>query len=109
MPIFASGRTAAAFDDIFGTQVRGDINIDALKKAIARKLGESFTEEIFNKFIDYVAYQPRMYCFNKVKFVAAMNHLIIVHRPAFTKHFTDDMPGMPGYAHGSGIAPGGMA
>ena len=108
MPIFASGRTAAAFDEIFGKAVRGDINIDALKKAIARNMiGASFTEEVLNKFIDYVAYQPRLYCFNKVKFVAAMNHLIIVHRPAFTKHFAEDMPGMPGYANGA--LPAGMA
>ena len=71
-------------------------------------VGASFTEEVLTKFIDYVAYQPRLYCFNKVKFVAAMNHLIIMHRPAFTKHFADSMPGMANYAHGGGGAPGAM-
>ena len=57
LPVFATGRTAVAFDEIFGKQLRADINLDALKKALARAIvGANFTEEILSKFIDYVAY-----------------------------------------------------
>ena len=77
-----------------------DIDIDALKKGISRQMtGETFTEEVLLKFVDYVAYLPRMHAFNKVKFVAATNHLIIRCKPQITKYFTDPMPGMSNYPY----------
>lgn len=59
-----------------------DINVDALKKGISRHMtGSSFTEDVFQQFVDYVAFVPRMHAFTKVKFVAAINHLIIRFKP----------------------------
>ena len=86
LPVFATGRIAVAFDEIFGKTV--DVNIDSLRKAIARHLiGKSFLEETLIKFIDYVAYHPRLHAFSKVKFVAAIEHLIIKFKPTISVHF----------------------
>lgn len=48
-------------------------------------------------FINYVALDPRAYHFTKVKFVAAVNHLIVKMKPDILKFFKDAMPGMQGY------------
>ena len=104
LPVFASGRTAIAYDEIFG-KTGQEVDVERMKKAIARSMvGKNYPEDILSKFIDYVAYQPRLYAFGKVKFVAAINHLIIGLKPNITKHFQDAMPGMANYTHGGGVA-----
>jgi hypothetical protein len=101
-PTFASGRTAMAFDEIFGkpTGVKPkpmQVNMDLLKTHMGKFLpGVTFPENVYSEFIDYVSVHPRMFYFTKVKFVAAMNHLIIMLKPEITKHFKEQMPGMTG-------------
>lgn len=52
------------------------------------------------QFIDYVAYHPNKHYFTKVKFVAAVKHIIIALNKTAIIHFFDPkqpMPGMPQY------------
>jgi len=56
----------------------------------------SFPENTYSELIDYIAIFQHVYYFTKVKFVAAMSHLAILHKPELTRYFKEQMPGMAG-------------
>ena len=107
LPAFAGGRFDSAYDELFGgdpakTKVI-EINLDGLKKAVARSLvGKTFGEDLLTNFIDIVSYHPRIYSFSKTKFVAAMRYYAVKFRPQITRHFKEPMPGMANYTAAGG-------
>ena len=109
LPIFAGGKVPDAFDQIFGTELDKDrvkqIDAQALSKALVRAGNVQASDTVQKQFIDYVAYHPNMFYFTKVKFVAAMYHLIIKFKPEIVNHLVEVMPGMPSYQAG-GPLPG---
>ena len=58
---------------------------------------KSFPGDAFASFIDYVAARPGANSIKKVKFVAAMNHLIVKLKADVAQRFLPPMPGMPNY------------
>ena len=107
LPAFAGGRIDDAYDELFGgdpakTKVY-DINLDQLKKGVARHLvGKTYGEDILSTFIDIVSYRPHIYSFCKTKFVAAMRYYAVKFKPEITRHFLEPMPGMANYTGAGG-------
>ena len=58
---------------------------------------KSFAGDVFAQFIDYVAARPGANTIKKVKFVAAINHLIVKLKADIAQRFLPPMPGMPNY------------
>ena len=66
-----------------------------MRQMVLKQLSRgTYGDEVLNAFIDYVSYLPNLYCFSKVKFVAAVRYLISVHKPHIAQqYFKDKMPG----------------
>ena len=97
-PIFASGKVDEAFDTLFKAPASAtaptEVNLDKLRTMVSQNFStKQYSDECLNAFIDFVSYMPHIYCFSKVKFVAAMRFLITMYKPHIAEYFKEKMPG----------------